>query len=468
MDQQEFNKDPDIDREPVSRDRPLTGCWKLLVDLGLSKPAEIRQQRHADAAAILYGDLLVAHRSNPRRWVSYSRRREFYARGRRYRPRAITLATVLRFVDTQLEWGNIEHKKSSPSQRGTQSRMRLAESTVIAFNQVGATLVYDPPELIILRDAEKELVDYCDDDRIRRIRRNVVAINEALAATRLEYQGRIIKPGDFLMSGEKKIVAHNSLYRVFNRSSFYLGGRFYGAWWQNIKSEERQSIVINGSRCGERDYRELHPRFLYARLGKVLSSDAYEVDGWQRSFGKLALNTLINAETELAALRSIARSIGGEGAFERARGLIDLLKTKHRHIADQFGSGAGLKLMMIDSGMAESVQLKLIARGIVSLPVHDSFLVEVQHSGHLTEVMDEVLDLTLRKISGIGKTATGYSKSVPQYGDTVSRAEGLPDPAVAPECANDNLPGPVEPKSIELDVSPGLGGPSSELGTEAA
>src|SRR5262249_44400353 len=85
-------------------------------------------------------------------------------------------------------------------------------------------------------------------------------------------------------------------------------------------------------------------------------------------------------------------------------------------IADSFGTGAGLRLMRIDSYMAESVQLKLIGRGIVGLPIHDSFIVEERHAGVLKEIMDEVFDLTLRRIAGRRTTRTPLAKKVPQYG----------------------------------------------------
>jgi hypothetical protein len=64
------------------------------------------------------------------------------------------------------------------------------------------------------------------------------------------------------------------LYRIFNRDDFRLGGRFYGPWWQNIEKAKRRGILIAGSQTVERDYRQLHPRLLYAMAGRVLDGDA--------------------------------------------------------------------------------------------------------------------------------------------------------------------------------------------------
>src|SRR5262249_50024827 len=288
----------------------------------------------------------------------------------------------------------IENKSSSPGQRGTQSRMRLSATAAQVFE--GARLVFCQPEIVILRDANKGLIDYADNAETRRIRFNLLAINDALAATELTYQGRLMRSGDILVIDEDRIPVRNALHRVFNRGAFDLGGRFYGAWWQNIKSDERCCIRVNGSVTVERDYSQIHPRLLYALAGKHLAGDAYTIEGWDRPLVKEAVNTLINADDELSAMQSIAQSIGGKGALGKAQKLIGQIKAKHSGIADSFGTGAGLRLMRIDSDMAESVQLKLIGRGVVGLSIHDSFIVEEHHAEVLKEIMYEVLDRKLQ------------------------------------------------------------------------
>jgi hypothetical protein len=294
--------------------------------------------------------------------------------------------------------------------------VRLLATAAHSFEHAGASLIFSPPEIVILRDANKELIDYTDNDETRRIRFNLLAINDALAATELGYQDRLIRSGDILVADGEKIVVRNALHRVFNRGSFDLGGRFYGAWWQNIKSAERRRIGVNGSRSVELDHSQLHPRLLYAIASKSIDGDAYEIEGWNRPLVKEAVNTLINADDELSAMQSIARSISGKGAFDRAQALIGQIKAKHSGIADSFGTGAGVRLMRIDSDMAESVQLRLIGRGAVGLPIHDSFIVEERHAGILEEIMDEVFSLTLRRISGRRLSSNRLSKNVPQYG----------------------------------------------------
>ena len=55
--------------------------------------------------------------------------------------------------------------------------------------------------------------------------------------------------------------------RVFNRSSFDHGGRFYGAWWQACPKVWRREIFINDAPTIEQDYSSLHIALLYSRRG---------------------------------------------------------------------------------------------------------------------------------------------------------------------------------------------------------
>ena len=387
----------------------------------------------------MYGDLLVGYRADPERWLSYSRRKSFYASLGRYRQKALTFTTITRFIENAVKWENIEHQQSSPGQRGTQSRMRLLHSTARGLEHVGATLSYELPELVILRDSHKKYIDYIDDDAIRLMRSNLFAINEALAGTELAYRGDLIRIGNVLDIDRSRIVAHKTYRRIFNNGSFDQGGRFYGPFWQSISKDERQHITIDGCLTVERDYSQLHPRLLYAIGDEIPDGDAYGINGWRRPLVKQAMNTLINASTQLSAKRSIANAIRGHGAFDTAQALTDIIMKKHHRIAASFGSGAGLRLMKINSEMAESIQLKLIERGIVSLSIHDSFIVKERHAGVLDELMTQVLDLMLRNIGGNRRRSIGFSEKVPQYGDRVSLSWAQPGHAVEPETANDNL-----------------------------
>jgi hypothetical protein len=90
---------------------------------------------------------------------------------------------------------------------------------------------------------------------------------------------------------------------------------------------------------------------------------------------KVALNTLVNAETRSAAIKSVAREIGGSSGYKEAKRLICQIEANHQPIAPFFGTGAGLRLMRRDSDMAEQIELRLLAQGVIALPLHDSFII---------------------------------------------------------------------------------------------
>jgi hypothetical protein len=276
---------------------------------------------------------------------------------------------------------------------GWQSRFKVSEESLKRLNEAPPAVVCDLLEPIVLRDADGNNVDYRDTEQSHRLRRNVEEINELLRSTDFGLGRRIIREGDPLPIADVKLVATSLLYRVFNRSSFSLGGRFYGGCWQNIPKELRPDISINGIGTVEADYPRLHATLLYAELGKMMWGDPYDLENWPRELVKTAFNTLVNADTRLAALRAIANEIRGEGAFARAEMLVRAIEERHRAIAPTFGSGAGLRLMRYDSDMTESILLRLTRMGIAALPIHDSFMVidRSKEKGELLEAMAAAL-----------------------------------------------------------------------------
>jgi hypothetical protein len=76
-------------------------------------------------------------------------------------------------------------------------------------------------------------------------------------------------------------------------------------------------------------------------------------------------------------------------ALPAARRLITALRAKHRPIKQWFHSGEGIALQAEDSIMCERVLSRLLRKGVVVLPVHDSFIAPKRHEGLVREAMDE-------------------------------------------------------------------------------
>src|SRR5262245_36291874 len=370
-----------------TRDKPLTLNWAptepdaydCLGLPALSNRNAMKARTQIITEALAAGNL----------FISYSRDTHFYTHGQRYYPRTYTYRSILPAVGQLAEAGLIEHEKVPPGHRGFRSRFKA--SPVLLKEMAQVPVVYRPLEIIVLRDADGNPINYRDSREIRQMRKQLSEFNEALSGQRIALGDRIIREGDRLDNGGR---AQAQLHRVFNRSDFNLGGRFYGAYWQNVGN--REQIKINGEDTVEVDYAAMHIQLLYAEAGKPPPPDPYDVDGWPCKQIKLALQIAINARTHIRAVRALADALRLEGGvanpYTTAEGLIRAAQASHPHIAHAIGSDAGVRLMRQDSEIAAQVMRAVMrATGIVPLPVHDSFIVPTTHEERLREAMENAL-----------------------------------------------------------------------------
>jgi hypothetical protein len=321
-------------------------------------------------------------------WISYSRRRSYYTGHNRYRRPTFSYRAVVPAIDQLAKEGLLEHEKMPPGHRGYQSRFRAFPALLTELRET--TLLYEPLEIILLRDTNGELVDYRDNRKIRAMRNRLAALNEGLASQQIALDGRVIREGDMLDNGGR---ARAQLHRVFHRADFGLGGRFYGAHWQNIGN--RSQLTINGQETVELDYSGIHIRLLYQEAGKEMHGDPYDFgERWQAKF---ALLIGVNAKSTTSAVRALADALRGKAGindpYDAAKSLLKAAKARHPDIAHAFGSDAGVRLMHKDAEIAERVMMEMArATGIVPLAVHDSFLVPSSRKSKLMETMDKALN----------------------------------------------------------------------------
>ena len=340
------------------------------------------------------------------RWVSYSRRPAHYALPRRYRSRLFTFAAVVPAVDWLDRQGLIDHVKANPGERGWQSTMCAKQELVGLIGDAlsGGITVRMPPETVILRDADKLQIDYRDTRDTLRMRRQIEAQNEAI-------MGADIGGGDVL-----QLTA--PVRRIFSRE-FSQGGRFYaeGGGWQILSKPERLRLEIDGEPVVEIDYSQFHPTLAYAQVGHSAPDNAYDIPGFDRALVKISFNVMLSSSNRNGARYTIAhepgmvRKILGndvpsdlreeeiwhrverihpgyvQTASRQAELLIDRLMQRHAPISRMFFTGAGLVLQRLDSDIAEAVMREMRRRGIMVLPVHDSFLAPASKADVLEEVM---------------------------------------------------------------------------------
>jgi hypothetical protein len=386
--------------EDPNRDKPFSFRWKSKYPekyCHLKLPLVASEKAARAQELVLINAMLEANGTN--KWISYSRRREWYAKQKM----SFGYHVIVGAVDSLTAHGWLENEIApSGSAVGRQSRFRAKPSLIEALTPP-PPIIEIPGELIRLRDAYKLPIDYRRTAATEKMRRELQAINEGLRATGLslnvpgvEAVGSMVSFDDYSVN-----LARRDLSRIFNLD-FGRGGRHSGGWWQNCSKRlaHRSSIKMNGTTTVEEDYSQLHPLLLYKMCGKVLDTDAYTLDNYERDLCKRAFNILLCAKNENHAQSAIANAIGEakglgkEGIFDQkchseARTLINALNLKHKPVAECFYNGIGLKLQKTDSDIANHVLLKLQGKGIVALPIYDSFIVERQNQQVLKEVMAE-------------------------------------------------------------------------------
>jgi hypothetical protein len=204
---------------------------------------------------------------------------------------------------------------------------------------------------------------------------------------------------------------YNKLHRVFNEGSFEEGGRFYGSYHLEMPKELRKFIRINGNPTVELDYSAHHIRMLYHKEGLQYTDDPYSLlcqDQSERIIHKLANLVAINAENEKEAVKGLRQKLRQAGIYydltnKALMRLICDFREAHKPIAEYLCSGIGRTLQNKDSRITEAILTRLMEGNIPCLPVHDSYIVEIQHKDTLYQVMMEEYEKVMGFLPQIGK-----------------------------------------------------------------
>lgn len=341
--------------------------------------------------AVIVADAILSARREPHRRISYSRRKGWWTESSRYRDRDFTYDMVVPAIDALVGAGILVDHDLQPAGRptGTQSSYRpapwLAGSDAPKLRQKRG-------ELIRLKDSSGSLIGYRDTERTHRERKLVEKVNRLIQETEIALDAPdAMVDGDVIRFGAHAVYPEMvSLYRVFN-GGWTLGGRFYGGWWQSVKSKDRKHFVLDGQHTVEVDYEQLHPRLLYALAGEHLEGDAYTLPGWDRKICKIAFNVLLNAPRYGKAHGALLPYL--DGCRISARDLIRDIKARHPKVARYFHSGVGLRLQNVDAEMCRFVLAEMsVKKGVVVLPVHDSFIVPEAAKDELVATMKSAFD----------------------------------------------------------------------------
>ena len=390
-------------------------------------------------------DLYVNWLGDPERYVSFHRSKTAYKRDSRYNKINASFAIVT-VIDALHKLGYIEAYKGFHDMVGDRSKLSRMKATDKLIDLIQnkhkvtrqAISKYKGTETIILRDwvthkvngkdvERKEDIEYNDNRSTKKMREELQAYNDLLQRTDIripdtdaEYIKTIIskkakKPRN--NSKPRKIVLNDPDYfvrRVFNNGSWEQGGRYHGGWWQRINGDLRVCITFNGSeeRPCEVDYSGLHIVILYAMEGIDYwdqygrDSDPYKLDGYEqtermRGLLKLVLLASVNAQDRTTAVQAVQKEINfshndddeglswvnDEPDVDLSE-LIEAFALRHKPIKEYLCTGIGLKLQHLDSLIAEKVVNHFTSKGIPTLCIHDSLLIDNKHSTELVNIMN--------------------------------------------------------------------------------
>lgn len=328
-----------------------------------------------------------------------------------------------------------------PGGRGVITRVWASQALKNEFRQchyywTKPEVVTDLQELILLKDENKILIPTPINADTEHWASNLIEINEALSEhsiclwlsdARLKLLGAKLvdgEPDEENSREQQRFVdfRKNQLRRIFARGRLDRGGRFYGPWWQCVRSEYRPHIVINGYACYEFDYSTMALRLLYAkdRL-PYIEGDAYDLgigtEPEKRRLIKKFVNAILNDESGTYRMDLRDYQTLGHSHDE----IQQLVQKRHSKVAHYFGTGIGLELQYLDSCIAEEVMLNMI-RGynLAVLPIHDSFLVKSSHKTALANEMQEVFE----RLTG-AKTELSFDKPLPDPDSNLVVVDGI-------------------------------------------
>lgn len=327
----------------------------------------------------------------------------------RYNTRKISTYSIIKAID-ELEALGLVNNYIARQQFNTKDAMssymtptdafmeQFCTTTELAIKADRAALLAHIP--IVLKDVKGNVIDYRTTPEI--------AIME-----------RILDNLNYMNSTHKFVdddgVEFVNLYtRIFNNSSFELGGRFFRAAILNMehkKSKNRLRILIDRQQVVECDYSSLHLRILAEQLGCIdtLDDDAYmtplqlaHCNDANRDLMKLAVNIMLNStgrQKATAAIQShINKCAKDSYCFSSGRDVVDAVYNAFPQFADSFcqPGSTGMSLMHYESMMTSFVAHHMTTYGLPVLPVHDSNICRLEDADTLIELMSQAYKHVLK------------------------------------------------------------------------
>jgi len=351
-------------------------------------------------------NLYKTHMLDPDRWLGYSRDASKYKLIFRYNRQRITYRPLMKVIK-----GLIAKEYVKPlsftfniaTGSGKCSRIRASDKLIELLHRHEFTenkiQVHADEEVIILKDDDKKVKDYDDNEEVDAMRVQVGRYNDFLEKTYIDlhHDGFVPKRTLYIDLTSKRVR------RIFSKGSFERNGRFYRGWWMGLPEELRHRIIINNQKVVECDYSSMSIHILYAMEGinyGLKGKDAYTLPDYDddkktRNLLKKLLLSVLNARTVRRAFISLKYEIEDNPLDYPAdipplKQVLSDFTDYHAPIAkylDPETKDVGLQTMYHDSQIAERVISTLIDKNIPVLSVHDSFICPTLNYNDLYDAM---------------------------------------------------------------------------------
>ena len=261
----------------------------------------------------------------------------------------------------------------------------------------------ESPAAFAQQGSEDRLCGYDDTPETMAMRARLDEINAKLDATDID----TARPLSIHDKGPDYKGRKVRLHRVFNRGSFDHGGRFYGGWWQNVKSHVRPAITIDGQHTIEADFRGFNPAVLLAKADLPIPDDPYSpIVGANapkelRDHAKATLAALLNSKSGMTEEpRDFDSALWGMTAEDFRAKVLDAFPM----VPAMLGTDKGLTLQRLESDLAEAIMLHFVRQGQAILPIHDAFIVQAHLERELVQVMKDTFKARLGQVPPVKVT----------------------------------------------------------------
>lgn len=241
----------------------------------------------------------------------------------------------------------------------------------------------------------REMIDYRETEETKRFRGEMARINEARQKADIE-----LAPGD----GPTVITSLRFLHRSFNLPAdapegterFDLGGRLFGGWWMNLPKERRHLIRINGEPVADLDFASMFLRLAFLEVGQTPpEGDLYSaIPGlrearWREGAKKVILAMLFRT-SPLTRLPKDAKGLlppRMSGGMARTA-----ILQAFPALVPIFETGAGFRLMFLESQILIAALLDLADQKVPALPMHDGLMVPISKANATARAMQDAAE----------------------------------------------------------------------------